>query len=187
MNKLGEIEDMVKKCTRCHLHLTRKNAVPGDGNENAEIMFIGEAPGKNEDEAGKPFVGKAGQFLDFALTEAGLDRRDVYITNVVKCRPPGNRDPVEEEIKSCSPYLDEQIEIIKPKVICTLGKFATEYILSSYGFEMEPISRIHGRVYAIPVAMVKIIPMYHPAATIYNPALKGQFLEDMKAAVRTMK
>jgi len=154
--------------------------VPGDGNGNAEIMFVGEAPGKNEDEKGKPFVGKAGQLLDSALAATGLDRKDVYITNVVKCRPPRNRDPKEEEIKACSPYLDKQIEIIKPKVICTLGRFAAEYILSSYGFEMEPISRIHGSVYTMPVAMVKIVPMYHPAAIIYNPMLKEQFLKDMK-------
>ncbi len=178
---LEEIEERIKKCTLCPLHLTRKNAVPGDGNRNARIMFIGEAPGKNEDEAGKPFVGKAGQFLDFALSDAGLERKDVYITNVVKCRPPNNRDPKDEEIEACSPYLDEQIKEIKPGVICTLGKFATSYILSSYGFDMEPISRIHGRIYNVPVAMVKIIPMYHPAATIYNPALKEQFLRDMRA------
>lgn len=187
MSTLGKIGDRVKNCTRCRLHLTRKNAVPGDGNENTEIMFVGEAPGKNEDEVGRPFVGRAGQFLDFALAEAGLDRKDVFITNVVKCRPPGNRDPTDEEIESCSPYLDEQIEAIKPGVICTLGKFATGYILSSYGFEMEPISRIHGRIYAVPVAMMKIIPMYHPAATIYNPSLKGQFLEDMAVVAGAIK
>jgi len=178
---IEEIEEKIKKCTKCPLHKTRKNAVPGDGNRNAKIMFIGEAPGKNEDEVGRPFVGKAGQFLDLAMSNAGMKREDVYITNVVKCRPPKNRDPREEEIKACSPYLDEQIAAIKPKILCTLGKFATSYILSSYGFEVEPISRAHGKVYSSPVAMVKIIPMYHPAATIYNPSLKEQFLRDMKA------
>jgi len=177
---IEEIEEEVKKCTKCPLYKTRKNAVPGEGNRNAEIMFIGEAPGKNEDEKGKPFVGKAGQFLDFAMSDIGVKREDVYITNVVKCRPPKNRDPREEEIKACSPYLDEQIASIKPKILCTLGKFATSYILSSYGFGVESISRAHGKVYTSPVAMVKIIPMYHPAATIYNPALKEQFLRDMK-------
>jgi len=177
---IEEIEEKVKKCTKCPLYKTRKNAVPGEGNRNAEIMFIGEAPGKNEDEQGKPFVGKAGQFLDFAMSDIGVKREDVYITNVVKCRPPKNRDPREEEIKACSPYLDEQIASIKPKILCTLGKFATSYILSSYGFGVESISRAHGKVYTSPVAMVKIIPMYHPAATIYNPALKEQFLRDMK-------
>ncbi len=179
MDKLEEIEDRIKKCTECPLHLTRKKAVPGAGSRNAHIMFIGEAPGKNEDEIGKPFVGKAGQFLDFALSSVGLKREEIYITNVVKCRPPNNRDPKDEEIEACAHYLDEQIATIKPKVICTLGKFATSYILSSYGFDTEPISRIHGRLYVSPVAMVKIIPMYHPAATIYNPALKEYFLRDM--------
>lgn len=177
---IEELGEIIRKCTLCPLHLTRKNAVPGEGSGNANIMFIGEAPGKNEDEAGRPFVGKAGQFLDFALAEAGIERRDVFITNVVKCRPPGNRDPKEEEINACSPYIDKQIEAIKPGVICTLGKFATSYILSFHGFGAGPISRIHGRLYVSPVAMVKIIPMYHPAATIYNPSLKEQFLKDMK-------
>ncbi|MEA2054128.1 MAG: uracil-DNA glycosylase [Candidatus Thermoplasmatota archaeon] len=179
MAGLWELENKIKNCKNCPLSLTRKNAVPGEGREDANIIFIGEAPGKSEDETGKPFVGKAGNFLDFALTGIGLKREDIYITNVVKCRPPGNRDPREEEIKACIPYLDGQISIIKPKIFCTLGKFATTYILSSYGFDSEPISRVHGRVYSSPVAMIKIIPMYHPAATIYNPALKEYFLRDM--------
>ncbi len=187
MTKLQGLEDAIKKCRDCPLHLTRKNAVPGEGLENADIIFIGEAPGRNEDEAGRPFIGQAGKFLDFALESVGLKRTGIYITNVVKCRPPENRDPRDEEIETCSHYLDEQIAIIKPKVLCTLGKFATSYILSSYGFDIESISKIHGRVYASPVAMVKIIPLYHPAATIYNPELKEYFLRDMKIIIQHAK
>ncbi len=179
MEQLKKIEDEIKKCKKCSLCLTRKNAVPGEGKHNAKIMMIGEAPGKNEDEQGRPFVGKAGKFLDFALSTINLDRKEIYITNVVKCRPPNNRDPLPEEIKACSPYLDIQINLIQPRIICTLGRFATEYILPSYGFKAKPISQIHGKIFYSPLAMVHIIPLYHPAASIYTPAVKKIFLEDI--------
>lgn len=177
--KLKKIEDEIKKCRKCSLCLTRKNAVPGEGKYDASIMMIGEAPGKNEDEQGRPFVGKAGKFLDFALSTINLERKEIYITNVVKCRPPKNRDPTPEEIKACSPYLDAQINFIQPRIICTLGRFATEYILPSYGFKAKPISQIHGKIFYSPLAMVHIIPLYHPAASIYTPAIKEIFLKDI--------
>ncbi|KAA0003358.1 MAG: uracil-DNA glycosylase [Thermoplasmata archaeon] len=181
MEELKKIEDEIKKCKKCSLCLTRKNAVPGEGKYDAYIMMIGEAPGKNEDEQGRPFVGKAGKFLDFALSTINLEREKIYITNVVKCRPPNNRDPTTEEIKACSPYLDAQINLIQPRIICTLGRFATEYILPSYGFTAKPISQIHGKIFYSPIAMVHIIPLYHPAASIYIPAIKEIFLKDIKS------
>lgn len=179
MNHLKKIEDEIKKCKKCFLCRQRKNAVPGEGRHDATIMMIGEAPGKNEDAQGRPFVGKAGKFLDYALSTIGLERGDIYITNVVKCRPPNNRDPTSEEIKLCSPYLDAQINLIQPRIICTLGRFATEYILPSYGFSAKPISQIHGKIFYSPIAMVSIVPLYHPAASIYTPAIKEIFLKDI--------
>jgi len=180
MYSLEDIEKEIKNCKKCRLWKSRKNPVVGDGSIDAEIMFIGEAPGKNEDEQGKPFVGKAGQFLNDVLKENGIERGDVYITNVVKCRPPNNRDPLPDEIEACSPYLEKQIEIIKPKIIVTLGRFSTKFILSLYGFKNEPISKIHGKIFSSPLNGIKIIPMYHPAACIYNPALKEVFKNDIK-------
>ncbi len=179
MNHLKKIEDEIKKCKKCFLCRQRKNAVPGEGRYDATIMMIGEAPGKNEDAQGRPFVGKAGKFLDYALSTIGLERGDIYITNVVKCRPPNNRDPTSEEIKLCSPYLDAQINLIQPRIICTLGRFATEYILPSYGFSTKPISQIHGKIFYSPIAMVSIVPLYHPAASSYTPAIKEIFLKDI--------
>jgi len=180
MPDLKQIEEEIRKCTKCRLWKSRINAVPGEGNENAVIMFVGEAPGKNEDEQGRPFVGKAGQFLDEVLGENNIERKDVYITNVVKCRPPNNRDPLPDEIKACSPYLELQIEMIKPRIIVALGRFAADFLLTLYGFKMKPISSIHGKIFSSPINGIKIIPMFHPAACIYNPFLKNVFREDMK-------
>ncbi len=177
---LKELEDTIRACRRCHLHETRRNAVPGEGSQDAAIMFIGEAPGGREDRTGRPFVGRAGSVLDEALEAAGITRSSVYITNVVKCRPPDNRDPTHHEIETCTPYLDEQITLISPSVICTLGTFAAGYILSSYGFDAGPLSAIHGTVYRSPVAMLRIAPLYHPAAALYNPGLRDVIQEDME-------
>jgi len=180
MPQLNDLERAIQTCQRCHLHKTRTNAVPGEGSYEAAVMFIGEAPGGREDRTGRPFVGRAGTVLDEALTAASLERDSVYITNVVKCRPPDNRDPTRHEIDTCTPYLDRQIELIAPRVICTLGTFAAGYILSSYGFDAGPLSGIHGTVYRSPVAMLHIIPLYHPAAALYNPGLRDVIHEDMK-------
>lgn len=180
MYRLEDIENEIKKCRKCRLWKYRKNAVAGEGNANAELMFIGEAPGKNEDEQGKPFVGKAGQFLNEVLKENGIKRNNVYITNVVKCRPPNNRDPLPDEINACSPYLEKQIDLIRPKIIVTLGRFAAYFILNLYGFKFESMSLMHGKVFHSPINKIKILVTYHPAACIYNPALKKVFSNDIK-------
>ena len=178
--EIKKIEEEIKNCRKCRLWESRKNAVPGEGNYNAKLMFIGEAPGRNEDEEGRPFVGNAGKILNKNLEENGIRRQEVYITNVVKCHPPKNRAPYEDEIKKCSPYLMRQIEIIKPTIIATLGNFSTKTIFKFFGFKEEAISRIHGKIFSSPLHRIKIFPTFHPAACIYNPFLLKEFEEDMK-------
>ncbi|ACJ17008.1 Uracil-DNA glycosylase [Thermococcus onnurineus NA1] len=179
MNKL---EEKIKSCRKCPLGELRTNAVPGSGSYNAKVMFVGEAPGYWEDQKGLPFVGRAGKVLDELLAEIGLDRDEVYITNIVKCRPPDNRDPTEDEIKACSPYLDRQIDIIRPKVIVPLGRHSMRYILEKFGFEVEPISKIHGKAFEAHTLFGKIVimPMYHPAVALYRPALKEELRKDFQ-------
>ena len=166
--------DRVRACERCPLAATRTNAVPGEGPLNAEVMLIGEAPGANEDKQGRPFVGQSGQFLEELLAAAGLTRAEVYICNVLKCRPPGNRDPAPGEIASCKDYLDEQIEIVDPLVIITLGR----YSMSRY-FPNLTISRIHGQYKRIDGRFY--VPMYHPAAALHQQALREVILDDFRA------
>ena len=158
---LREIATQVATCQACTLHHSRKNAVPGEGSPASEIMFIGEGPGFHENEQGRPFVGQAGKFLDELLGEAGYTREQVFIANVVKCRPPGNRDPLPDELLYCKPWLDRQIELIKPRIIVTLGRFSMAYY-----FPGKAIGKIHG----IPVTNNGIIyfPMYHPAAALHR-------------------
>lgn len=179
---LKSIINEVRNCKKCELWKNRNNPVVGDGNPNAKIMFIGEAPGYNEDRQGKPFVGAAGRVLDEMLSSIGLERNEVYITNIVKCKPPNNRNPFMEEIKKCSIYLDKQIEIIKPRLICTLGNFATSYILKKYGFKPLSISKIHGELFEVKefAGETKIIPLFHPAALIYNQGLKKKMEDDLR-------
>ncbi|MEZ4565173.1 MAG: uracil-DNA glycosylase [Thermomicrobiales bacterium] len=176
---LNEIADEIRVCTRCELHRTRTNAVPGEGPANARIMLIGEAPGWNEDQQGRPFVGAAGKFLEELLGAAGLKRSEVFITNVVKCRPPGNRDPLPDEIAACAPYLQRQIDALDPDVIVTLGRFSM-----AKWFPGERISRIHGQ----PKREGKrlIVPMYHPAAALHQQALKATILEDFAKLPRIL-
>lgn len=154
--------------------------VIGEGNHSADIMFIGEAPGENEAKTGKPFCGRAGKVLDLLLASVGIDRRDVYVTNIVKDRPPGNRDPYPDEIEIYAPFLDRQIEIIKPKVVATLGRFSMQYVMNRYGLEDElsPISALHGKVFI--AKDFKFVPFYHPAAAIYNQHLLDTLKEDFK-------
>lgn len=163
--------------------------VIGEGSHSAKIIFIGEAPGKNEAKTGRPFVGRAGKILDELLVGAEISRDDVYITNIVKDRPPENRDPTEEEIKSYGPYLDRQLEIIKPKVIASLGRFSMKYILDKFNcIENElPISQLHGRVIDTDTSFgpIKIVPLYHPAASIYNQHLREQLFTDF-AVLRSL-
>lgn len=163
---------------------TKENNFPviGEGSHTASIMFIGEAPGKNEAKTGRPFVGRAGKILDELLFGAGIPREEVYITNIVKDRPPENRDPTEEEIKSYGPYLDKQLEIIMPKVIAPLGRFSMKYILDKFNcIENElPISVLHGRVIDTdaPYGAIKIVPLYHPAVAIYTQSKKPELVAD---------
>ena len=159
--------------------------VIGEGSLDARIMIIGEAPGKNEALSGKPFCGKSGQILDELLGSVHLKRSDVYITNLVKDRPEENRDPTDEEINIYAPFLDKQIDLIKPEVIVTLGRFSMNHIMKRFSLESEvaPISKNHGRIYKMNAkyGAVKIIPLYHPAASIYNQSLKGVLFDDFKA------
>ena len=176
---LDEIAAEIRVCTRCELHRTRTNSVPGEGPADARIMFIGEAPGWNEDQQGRPFVGAAGKFLEELLAAAGLKRSEVFITNVVKSRPPGNRDPLPDEIAACAPFLQRQIDAIDPDVIVTLGRFSM-----AKWFPGERISRIHGQ----PKKEGKrlIVPMYHPAAALHQQALKATILEDFAKLPRIL-
>jgi len=162
----------ISNCTRCLLHRGRTNAVPGAGPADAEIMFIGEAPGFHEDQQGLPFVGAAGRFLDELLEGIDLKRDQVFITNVIKCRPPGNRDPLPEEIEACKPFLDRQIELIGPKLVVTLGRFSM-----ARAFPKARISRVHGQHRKI--GGVIYYPMYHPAAALHQPSLRRTVEEDM--------
>jgi len=172
---LSELTDLyaeVKVCQKCILSQGRNNAVPGEGPEKADIMFIGEGPGFHEDRQGRPFVGAAGKYLEELLDQIGLKREDVYITNVVKCRPPGNRDPQPEEIAACKPYLDKQIDLIRPRLIVTLGRFSMQRY-----FPGASISRIHGQPKR--VGNVIYYPMFHPAAALHQPRWRSLVEEDI--------
>lgn len=162
---LKQVARQVSTCEKCSLHFSRKNAVPGEGSSNAEIMFIGEGPGFYENEQGRPFVGQAGKFLDELLEKAGLSRSSVYITNVVKCRPPGNRDPLPEELAACSGYLDKQVETIQPKIVVTLGRYSMAHFMPG-----AKISDAHGQATWVKGRL--IVAMYHPAAALHQPSLK---------------
>jgi len=162
---LAKVAEEVQVCTKCDLHFSRKNGVPGEGPISAEIMFIGEGPGFHENEQGRPFVGPAGQFLDELLGQVGMQRGDVFIGNVVKCRPPGNRDPRPEELAACDFFLEQQIQTINPKVIVTLGRFSMGKFIPN-----AKISEVHGL--AMRVKGRLIVPMYHPAAALHQPSLR---------------
>lgn len=180
---LIRLREEIGDCRRCNLWKERTNLVFGDGNPNAKVMLVGEAPGFYEDREGIPFVGAAGKFLNKLLEIVSLKREDVYIANILKCRPPKNRDPLPEEIEACSPFLDKQIEIIKPKIIICLGRFASKYILNRFGFpHVESISRIHGKVFVsnTPFGILRIVPMYHPASALYRNELKEVLISDWK-------
>ena len=158
--------------------------VIGEGSHYAKIMFIGEAPGKNEAETGRPFCGASGRILDELLVSVGIARKDVYVTNIVKDRPPMNRDPFPEEIETYGLYLDRQIEIIRPQVIATLGRFSMTYIMSRFGLslQLEPISKIHGRIFETKTTLgtINVIPLYHPAVAIYNSNMKEALKKDFE-------
>ena len=171
----------MKNCKLCNLYKTRTNIVFGEGNPRAPLMLVGEAPGRDEDLRGKPFVGAAGQLLRESLKKEGISNDKIYIANVIKCRPPGNRDPKPEEISACLPYLREQIKIINPKIICTLGKFSTQVLLNT----IQGITRLRGKVYQFNDTTI-IIPTFHPAALIYRAPWKATFQEDLKLVKRNL-
>jgi DNA polymerase len=177
---LKEIAEAVAKCRRCQLYLTAKNPVPGTGNPNADFMVVGEAPGASEDEQGVPFVGQAGQLLTKILEAIQLKRDDVFIVNVLKHRPPGNRNPLPEEVAACSPYLVRQIELVRPKVILALGTFAAQTLLETKNTIGKLRGQIH-RYYGVP-----LIVTYHPAALLRNPAWKRPTWEDVQLARRIL-
>jgi DNA polymerase len=172
---LVAIREDIGDCTRCKLHtLGRRQVVFGVGNPRADLMFVGEAPGADEDIQGEPFVGRAGQLLTKIIEAIGLSRGDVYIANVIKCRPPQNRNPEQDEVDTCEPFLFRQIDVIEPKVIVALGTFAARALLRT----LDPISRLRGRVFEYRGA--KLIPTFHPAYLLRNPASKREVWEDMK-------
>lgn len=171
--ELKRLDEEVRACTRCDLHSTATNGVPGEGPSHAQIMFIGEAPGGQEDKLGRPFVGAAGSFLNQLLEAEGLERGDVYITNLVKHRPPNNRDPLPDELAACRPWLDRQIELINPRLIVMLGRFALDKF-----FPNAKISQVHGQV--LEKDGRHYFPMYHPAVALYNQSQRPVLMEDMK-------
>ena len=186
--EMKKLEDEIKECKRCELWKTRTKPVVGEGSLSAKLMLVGEAPGYYEDLKGIPFVGKAGKVLDELLGTVGLGRSDVYIANVLKCRPPGNRNPAIEELKACTPYLDAQIEIIEPAVIATLGNFSLGYIFDKFGLKKDKISKLHGKVFKISTiaGIKKVVALYHPAVATYNPGMKGVLTDDFKVLARCL-
>ena len=179
---LKNITTSIENCKKCNLWKTKSNYVVGDGSPKSNILFVGEAPGYNEDVQGRPFVGKAGKILDELLLSIGLGRNDVYISNILKCRPPNNRNPLRAEIESCTEFLDKQIEIIQPIIIAPLGNFACSYIFEKFGLNYDKIGAVHGRIFSVNTLFGKIhiIPLYHPAVSTYNPNTKKTLLEDFK-------
>jgi len=194
-----KIKEEVISCRKCFLYKTRTYPVIGEGSHQAKIMFVGEAPGLNEAKTGRPFCGAAGKILDDLLESVSIKREDVYIANILKCRPPSNRDPQKEEIEACVPYLEKQIEIINPEIICPLGRFAMEFLMEKFGLkdQIQGISKIHGKVFEPQVTAedvqsslfeqkrreikeVKIISFYHPAVATYNSNMKEILKKDFK-------
>jgi uracil-DNA glycosylase family 4 len=181
---LVELYREVQACERCPLHETRTKAVFGAGDADAEVMFVGEAPGADEDRRGLPFVGRAGQLLNELLEGIGLSREDVFVANVLKSRPPGNRDPLPAEIQACKPYLYEQVRLIEPKVLCTLGNFATKLLSGN----PAGISRVRGtpQVHELGGRAVFLLPLFHPAAGLRTPAVKETLREDFALLPRLL-
>ncbi|MBO3800407.1 MAG: uracil-DNA glycosylase [Candidatus Brockarchaeota archaeon] len=191
MNEFEKALSEVIQCKKCRLWENRTNVVFGEGDLNSKIMLIGEAPGLNEDKEGRPFVGQAGKMLNETLLKAaGLERNRVYITNVVKCRPPKNREPFEDEVEACFPYLSIQIQFIKPKLIVTLGNIATSTLFRKFNLKFASMSQIHGKicnVSTLSYGNLKIIPSYHPATALYNPRVLSLMMDDWKQIGEVVK
>ncbi|MGQ9545419.1 MAG: type-4 uracil-DNA glycosylase [Candidatus Bathycorpusculaceae bacterium] len=180
--QLNAIASEIQNCKKCQLHKTRKNPVPGEGNPKTKIMLIGEAPGYWEDIKGKPFVGAAGKFLETLLAQLGFSRKNVFIANILKCRPPKNREPTQKEIQTCTPYLDRQIRAIQPKFIITLGYYSTAYILSKANIPFTSITQTHGKIYETSILDIPtaVFPTFHPAAALYSAKYKEQLTNDFQ-------
>ena len=188
MDKRSAYEDLrsrIASCRSCPLWSGRTKAVPGEGNLDSPVMFVGEAPGATEDREGRPFVGAAGQLLNAAIESAGWRREDVYITNVVKCRPPNNRTPNQDEVAACIGYLREEIRLVRPKVIVALGNTAGEALSSLAGRQWRGVTSSRGRPVKVTIEGVDVVlfPTYHPAAALYKPDLKDRFLADVREAL----
>ena len=177
--RMDELIHQIRECRKCTLWKKAKNPVPGEGDLNTSLMMIGEAPGYHEDIKGQPFVGSAGRVLDELLMSIGIKRNEIFIGNIIKHRPDENRDPNEEEIKACGSYIERQIQIIKPRLIVTLGRHSTKYVMSNVDIEFRGISEIRGKVFEKHLfgIRLKIMPTFHPAATLYNPTYRN-FLEN---------
>lgn len=193
-NSWESYEELVKEiltCTKCRLHKTRRRAVPGEGKLGAKLMIIGEAPGEREDEEGRPFVGQAGQLLNKLLVSVGISREDAYITNVVKCRPPNNRDPERDEVEACRPYLLAQINMVRPRVILCLGRHSARELLKMAGYpegKVSSIGSVRGRAYRVKIGNVEatVVPTYHPASALYNPRNRAIIEEDLRLVKRLL-
>ena len=190
MSVLDEIAREISNCRKCQLWATKTRYVPGEGSENAEVVFVGEAPGREEDKQGRPFVGNAGKLLTEMIERVlGLSRKDVFIANVLKCRPPNNRDPLPEEIAACSPYLIRQLEAIQPEIIVCLGRFSANFIFDMLNIPFTGISKVRGRVFdgEMKGRKVKVMATYHPAAILYKPQLRDVFEGDFKTIASLLK
>ncbi len=179
---MKQVKEEVIACNRCELYKTRTLPVIGQGSHEAKIMFVGEAPGANEDKTGIPFCGAAGKILDELLESIGAKREDIYICNILKCRPPGNRNPEMDEIESCTIYLDDQIDIIQPKALACLGNFSMRYLFHKYEMEdvVQGISKMRAKIFNVPGRDFKLIPLFHPAVATYNRTKYNDLAEDFK-------
>jgi uracil-DNA glycosylase family 4 len=181
-NQIQKITSEINQCEKCELSLSRLNTVPGEGSVDAKVVLVGEAPGKREDELGRPFVGRAGALLDSILDGVGLERSEIYILNILKCRPPKNRRPKKVEIVNCENYLMGQLVVLKPRIIAPMGNSSLSYFQRKYGLEKAVIGDIHGRSFDIKTEWgpILLFPLYHPAAAIYNRQLIEVLREDME-------
>jgi uracil-DNA glycosylase len=183
-----EIAQKIRSCTKCNLAEGRLNAVPGEGPQHSDIMFVGEAPGANEDEVGRPFVGQSGNLLTELMEGAGIKREDVFITSVLKCRPPENRNPEKEEVRSCAPYVLAQMDSISPIVLVTLGNVAYDFFSTTFYLPKKTVGDVRGKVFRLHSTGCKfLIPTYHPAGLLYNRKLMPDFKADMATALRYIK
>ncbi|RLI83218.1 uracil-DNA glycosylase [Archaeoglobales archaeon] len=182
MEDLEKIRQEILKCKKCDLYKTKTNYVPGSGDPRARLVFVGEAPGREEDLQGEPFVGSAGKLLTEMIESIGLKRSDVFICNVLKCRPPNNRDPTENEIRACGDYLRRQLEAIRPDLIVCLGRFAANFVFNLFGLKFTSITKVRGREFKVNRwgKEVRIFPIYHPAAILYRPQLREEYEEEFR-------